>query len=205
MLDKYYNLLCDNMHHIRLPSIHEVRDRILEFREGRKGEWHPLGFFKLNIAQDFAGEGSSLQIHLWSSQYASEKPHSHSNNLKSLIVYGSVNVKNWALNPSKRPRDTLFLIQHRPNGEREYINYRSGNLKLLQDTIVYTGEMYEVKPGSLHTTSVNSASACTFVVRNGRKSCSSTCVDTYQDLISNNYVNREAKKYELDIICKLTK
>lgn len=183
-----------------MPACDEFARRMKQYLEGQPFEWHPLGFAKLTVTKGFDGDGSSLQVHLWTSSSKLEMPHSHSNALRSHVVVGSIGLKKWHFDEDDAGKSSLFEINHGYGGTREYVFSKRGNSRVWESSFVDAGHSYRIEPGELHTSALSACSACTIVIRSGSKKILSTCVDPDQNLIGGKYLSRTLRPEERTLL-----
>lgn len=125
---------------------------------------HPLGFLILDQVPD--GAGGYSRLHLWErARMRPEIPHSHSGDLRSTILAGTLANTTWELSDVARNQVSIVAVRKDARSVRRYHPVGVGGFTAGRCEHHVSGQSYFVAAGAFHSSECLSDIAVTLVRR----------------------------------------
>jgi hypothetical protein len=151
--------------------VSDMLEEIAENRTNVAGVRHPLGFICLPVER--TGE-AGICVHVWSEHLASASPttstmHSHSWDLISYVLYGTV--RNEIIDVIDAPEDAEYRVfEIRSSGDEDEVRQTPRLVRCKTRAVEHNraGDVYSLAAGAFHATVVH-GEAATVALGNGRR------------------------------------
>lgn len=145
---------------------------VLEHERWDLCSWHPQGFLKIKLGQTMLdGIITEVQVNVWSAKhrYPQADPsicHSHNGRLRSYIMYGELENRQYRVQEKSNQRFALYKVNYEKSSSKSKNTNQQVSCVLTNSDILKAGEKYSVDSGDFHSTHVQTGIlACTLVYR----------------------------------------
>jgi len=166
------NFCADNHLVLTRSSVKGVISYVLEHERWDLCSWHPQGFLKIKLGQTMLnGIITEVQVNIWSAKnrYPQTDPsicHSHNGRLRSYILYGEIDNRQYRVQEKSNQRYALYKVNYEKSSSKSKNTKQQVSCVLVDSTIHPAGEKYSVDSGEFHSTHVQEGTlACTLVYR----------------------------------------
>lgn len=140
------------------------RDALAALEASHVATLHPLGFLILAQAPD--GNGGYSRLHLWErARLRPEIPHSHSGDLHSSILAGTLANTMWRATGANGTPVAMVAVRKDSRSARRYEPLGTGAIAPKSREIYVTGQSYFIAAGAFHSSECLSDFAVTLVRR----------------------------------------